>query len=152
MHDVNYEIKAVGLGPFSFFNSCSNGFYMGKDIEIMDLEINERKAKYQYNNYCLDFNITLKNTQTAKIHLKYRERPNYNTMPSNEKSLYKFFRQEYYGLSENLSGQMGKYRLILKGSFDIVSFKDDFFIKNEQNKREKEYIWGGKIPSGGKRT
>ena len=26
MHDVNYEIKAVGLGPFSFFNSCSNGF------------------------------------------------------------------------------------------------------------------------------
>ena len=152
MHDVNYEIKAVGLGPFSFFNSCSNGFYMGKDIEIIDLEINERKAKYQYDNYCLDFNITLKNTQTAKIHLKYKERPNYNTMPSNEKSRYKFFRQEYYGLSENLSGQMGKYRLILKGSFDIVCFKDDFFIKNEQNKKEKEYIWGGKIPSGGKRT
>ena len=40
MHDVNFEIKAVGLGPFSSFNSCSTGFYMGKDIEIMSLEIN----------------------------------------------------------------------------------------------------------------
>ena len=55
MHDVNYEIKAVGLGPFSFFNSCSNGFYMGKDIEILNLEINGKRSKYQYDNYCLDY-------------------------------------------------------------------------------------------------
>ena len=152
MHDVNFEIKAVGLGPFSFFNSCSTGFYMGKDIEIMSLEINGKRSKYEYKNYCLDYQVTLKNLQTAKIHLKYKERPKFNTMPPNEKERHKFFRQEFYGLSENLSGQMGKFRLILKGSFDIVSFKDDFLIKNEKNKNEKEYIWGGKIPSGGKRT
>ena len=152
MHDINYEIKAVGLGPFSFFNSCSNGFYMGRDIEILGLEINGKKAQYQYDNYCLDYNISLKNLQTAKIHLKYKERPKFNTMPQNEKERYKFFRQEYYGLSENLSGQVGKFRLILKGSFEIVSFKDDFLIRNEKNKNEKEYILGGKIPVGGKRT
>ena len=47
---------------------------------------------------------------------------------------------------------MGKIRIILKGNFEIVSFKDDFLIRNENNKKEKEYIWGGKIPPGGKRT
>ena len=152
IHDINFEIKAVGLGPFSFFNSCSNGFYMGKDIEIIDLEINGKKAKYTYYNYCLEYNVKLRNLETAIIHLKYKERPNLNSMPPNEKLRYKFFRQEFYGLSESLAGQMGKFRLILKGSFRIVGFKEDFFIRNLQNKREKEYIWGGKIPFGGKRT
>ena len=152
MHDANFEIKAVGLGAFSFFNSCSIGFYIGKEIEIITLEINGQKSRYTYDDYCLDFKIILKNLQTAKIHLKYKEKPKFNTMPPNERERYKFFRQEYYGLSESLSGQMGKYRLILKGSFEIVSFKEDFLIRNEKNKKEKEYIWGGKIPAGGKRT
>ena len=146
IHYANFEIKAVGLGPFSFFNSCSTGFYMGKDIEIISLEINGKKSKFEYNNYCLDYNVKLKNLQTAKINLKYKERPKFNTISPDEKEIYKFYRQEFYGLSENLSGQMGKFRLILKGSFDIVSFKDDFLIRNENNKNEKEYIWGGKIP------
>ena len=48
--------------------------------------------------------------------------------------------------------QMGKYRIILKGSFEIVSFKEDYFIRNLKNKGEREYIWGGKVPFGGKRT
>ena len=152
MHDIHFEIKAVGLGPFSFFNSCSLGFYMGKDIEILDLEINGKKSRYNYDDYCLDFNITLKNLQTAKIYLKYKEKPKFESMTKSEKLKYAFFRQEYFGLSEALSGQMGKYSLILKGSFEITSFKDNFFIQNEQNKNEKEYIWGGKVPPGGKRT
>ena len=152
IHDINFEIKAVGLGPFSFFNSCSNGFYMGKEIDIIDFEINGKKSKYIYNNYCLEYNITLRNLEKAKIHLKYKERPKFDSMPQSEKSHYKFFRQEFYGLSESLEGQMGKYRIILKGSFEIVGFNDDFFIKNEKNTKEKEYIWGGKVPIGGKRT
>ena len=125
---------------------------MGKDIEIITLEINGKKQQYYYNNYILEFNLTLKNLQSAKIHLKYKERPKFSSMPKNEKERYNFYRQEFYGLSESLSGQMGKCRLILKGSFEIVSFKEDFFIRNEQNKKEIEYIWGGKIPNGGKRT
>ena len=47
MHDVHFEIKAVGLGPFSFFNSCSIGFYMGKNIEILELEVNGKKQLIQ---------------------------------------------------------------------------------------------------------
>ena len=152
IHDINFEIKAVGLGPFSFFNSCSNGFYMGKEIDIIEFEINGKRSKYIYNNYCLEYNITLRNLEKAKIHLKYKERPKFDCMPQSEKSHYKFFRQEFYGLSESLEGQMGKYRIILKGSFEIVGFNDDFFIKNEKNTKEKEYIWGGKVPLGGKRT
>ena len=152
IHDINYEIKAVGLSPLSSFNSCSNGFYLGREIEILDFEINGKKSDYNYRNYSMDYNINLKNLQTAKIHLKYKEKKMIDKMKANEKAVYSFFRQEYYGLSDNLSGQMGKIRIILKGKFEIVSFKDDFFIRNENNKKEKEYIWGGKIPSGGKRT
>ena len=77
LHDINFKIKAVGLGPFSFFNSCSNGFYIGKDIEIIDFEINGKSSKYTYNNYCLEYNINLRNLQTAIIHLKYKERPKF---------------------------------------------------------------------------
>ena len=152
MHDVHFEIKAVGLGPFSFFNSCSIGFYMGKDIEILELEVNGKKSKYTYDDYCLDFNITLKNLQTAKVYLKYKQKPNFNKMTKSERLKYAFFRQEFYGLSQSLAGQMAKYRLILKGSFEIISFKENFFMHNEQNTREKEYVWGGKVPPDGKRT
>ena len=137
MHDVNFEIKAVGLGPFSFFNSCSIGFYMGKDIEILNLEINGKKSKFTYADYCLDMNITLKNLQTAKIYLKYKETPKFSRMTNSEKLKYPFFRQEYYGLSQALSGQMAKFSLILKGSFEIISFKDTFFMRNEQIKEKK---------------
>ena len=152
MHDVHFEIKAVGLGPFSFFNSCSTGFYMGKDIEILEFEVNGKKSKYTYDDYCLDFNITLKNLQTAKVYLKYKEKPNFNKMTNSERLKHAFFRQEFYGLSQSLAGQMGKYRLILKGSFEIISFKDNFFMHNEKNTREKEYVWGGMVPPDGKRT
>ena len=77
---------------------------MGKDIEIISLEINGKKSKFEYNNYCLDYNVKLKNLQTAKINLKYKERPKFNTISPDEKEIYKFYRQEFYGLSENLSG------------------------------------------------
>ena len=47
---------------------------------------------------------------------------------------------------------MGKYILIVKGNFDIIDFEENFFIKNEKNKNESEYVWGGKVPPGGKET
>ena len=84
IHDINFEIKAVGLSPFDFFDSYSYDFYIGKDIEIIDLEINRKRVKYTYDNYSLEFNITLHNLETAFIFLKYKERPNFNSMPSNK--------------------------------------------------------------------
>jgi len=73
IHDINYEIKAVGLGGYSFFNNCSHGFYMGKEIEIITLEVNNKKAKYDYRNYNVSFDINLKNLQTAKVHLNIKK-------------------------------------------------------------------------------
>ena len=34
----------------------------------------------------------------------------------------------------------------------LLVLKRTFFIRNKESKSEKEYIWGGKIPPGGKRT
>ena len=152
IHDINYEIKAVGLKPYSFFDSYSKCFYIGRDIEIIDFEINGKKSNYYYDDYCMDFDINLYNLQTAKIHLKYKERPKFDSNSKIDKDFYNFYRNEYYGLGESLKGQMGKFRIILKGSFEIVKFEDDFFIRNENNKKEKEYIWGGRVPAYGKMT
>ena len=152
IHDVNFEIKAVGLSPSRFFNSCGVEFNSGIDIEILDFEIDGKRSKYTYENNSFEYSINLKNLEKAKIHVKYRERPNFNKMNENEKAVYLYYRKLDYGLSKKLEGQMGKFRLILKGNFEIVSFEDDFFIRNIKNKREKEYIWGGKVPPGGKKT
>ena len=152
VHDCNFIIKAVGLGPFSFFSSCSNSFYMDKDIKILEFEIDGKRKNYRYSNFSLDYDIDLKNLESHKVHLKYKESPLERKLTRGQKEGRKFFRQDFYGLNESLSGQVGKFSLILKGSFDIVNFKDDFFVRNHENKTEKEYVWGGKIPVGGKRT
>jgi len=156
IHDIYFEIKAVGLNSLRYFTSYSHIFdrenIIETIIEILDFEIDGKKSKYTYGNFFLNFSIKLKNLEKAKIHLKYKERPNYNNMNANQKAVYLYFRAYMYGLSEKLEGKMGKIRLILKGNFEIVSFEEDFFIRNIENKREKEYIWGGKIPPGGKRT
>ena len=152
IHDVNFEIKAVGLQPYSFFDNNSFNFYIGRDIKIIDFEINGQRTNYTYDDYCLDYDIKLYNLETAKIHLKYKDRPKFDSNSKDNKDFYNFYRREYYGLGELLKGQMGKFRIILKGSFEIVSFEDDFFIRNEDNKKEKEYIWGGRVPLDGKMT
>ena len=84
--------------------------------------------------------------------MKYKQKPKFTGNKKNEKLIYSLYRKEYYGLMSSLSGQIGKYSLILKGSLSIVSFKDDLFILNENNKKEKEYVWGGRIPPEGKET
>ena len=152
IHDINYEIKAVGLQPYSYFDYYSKCFYIEGEIKIIDFEINGKRVNYYYDNYNLECDINLYNLQSAKIHLKYRERPKFDSFSKNEIDFYNFYRRKEYGLDESLKGQMGKYRIILKGSFEIVSFEDDFFIRNEKNQKEKEYIWGGKVPIDGKRT
>ena len=84
--------------------------------------------------------------------MKYKERPKFDINSQDNKDFYNFYRMEYYGLGESLKGQMGKFRIILRGSFEIVKFEDDFFVRNENNKKEKEYIWGGRVPLDGKMT
>ena len=75
VHNCNFVIKAVGLGPFSFFSFCSISFIMDKDIKILEFEIDGKKKDYSYSNYSLDYEIALKNLETHKVHLKYKESP-----------------------------------------------------------------------------
>ena len=148
IHDINYELKAVGLPPNTFFTSCSIGFVFDTDVEILEFEKDGKKTEYKYESYSLEFKIHLTNLQSNKIHLKYKESPLKSKMTEGEKKESKFVKNHYYGLSKNTAGQNGKYTLSIKCDFEVISFEDEFFIKTN----EKEYTWGGKVPSGGKRT
>ena len=75
IHDVHYELKAVGLPSNSFFSSCSIGFVIGADIEILEFEKDGKKEEYDYADYSLEFKIMLKNNESNKIHVKYKESP-----------------------------------------------------------------------------
>ena len=148
IHDINYELKAVGLPPNTFFTSCSIGFVFDTDVEILEFEKDGKKEEYKYESYSLEFKIHLTNLQSNKIHLKYKESPLKSKMTEGEKKERKFVKNNYYGLSKNTAGQNGKFTLSIKCDFEVISFEDEFFVKTN----EKEYTWGGKVPPGGKRT
>ena len=148
IHDVHYELKAVGLPPNMFFTSCSFGFYYDTDIEILEFQKDGKKEQYTYKNYSLSFKIHLKNMESNKIHLKYKESPSKAKLTEGERKERKFVKNHYYGLSKNNAGENAKFTLKIKCDFEVISFEDEFFIKTN----EKEYTWGGKVPPEGKRT
>ena len=150
IHDVHYELKAVGLPSNSFFSSCSIGFVIGSDIEILEFEKDGKKEDYDYSDYSLEFKIYLKNNESNQIHVKYKESPSKRKMTEGEKKERKFVKNEYYGLSKNLAGQRAKFVLCIKCGFEIISFEDEFLVKVKG--KEKEYCWGGTVPPEGKRT
>ena len=142
IHDVNFELKAVGLPPNTIFNSFSMGFDLNSNIEILEIEENKKKTKFAYKSNILQFNVKLYNLQSIKIHLKYKKSNDKNKMTEGEKRASKFIKNNYYGLSKNLAGQKAKFILIIKCNFEIISFDDEFFIKTN----EKVYTWGGRVP------
>ena len=148
LHDVSYELKAVGLPSNVFFSSSSFAFYLDTSIEIIEFEIDGKKSKYTYDNYLLKFDIHLQNLDVKKIHIIYKERPLFNKLSPGEIKQRKFYRTNYYGLDSSIKGQTAKYTLIIKGNFEVVNFKNEYFIKTN----DKEYTWGGKVPAEGRRT
>jgi hypothetical protein len=149
IHDVNYELKAVGLPSNSFFSSCSFGFVIGDDIEILEFEKDGKKEEYDYSDYSLEFKICLKNNESNRIHIKYKESPSKRKMTEGEKRERKFVRNDYYGISKNIAGQRAKFVLCIKCDFEIIGFEKGFLakIKDKQN----EYRWAGKVPDDGKK-
>ena len=148
IHDIHYELKAVGLPPNTFFSSCSIGFVFDTEVEILQFEMDGKKKDYTYQSYSLEFNIHLMNLQSNKIHLKYKESPLKSKMTEGEKRERKFVKNNYYGISKNIAGQNAKFTLCIKCDYEIIAFEDEFFIKT----KNKEYTWGGKVPPEGKRT
>ena len=44
LHDVNYELKAVGLPQDIYYSNCSFAFYLDTSVEIIEFEIDGKKA------------------------------------------------------------------------------------------------------------
>ena len=152
IHDIYYDIKAVGLSRNSFFPLCSHGFNYDKDIEIDSLTLNGEDVRYSHRGHSITFKINLHNSQIAKVHIIYKEYMNNDILSRQEREHRQIYRTEYYGIHKSLHGQMAKFSLILKGNFDIVNFKNYFLIRNKKNLNEKEYFWGGVVPYEGKMT
>jgi len=148
IHDINYELKAVGLPENVFFSSCSFGFIMDTDIQILEFEIDGVKSEYDFEQYSLKFKINLKNLEINKIHMKYKESKLKNKLTKGEIEQEKMSKLNYYGIHKILVGQNAKFILNNKSNYEIINFEDEFFIKTNEN----EYTWGGIVPEGGKRT
>jgi len=152
-HDINYELKAVGLPDQMAFTSSSFGFTIDTNIEIISFEINGNKADYEYANYFLRFKIKLKNFESINIHIIYKESPLYEKMTEGQKAIRNFYRVKYYGISKRLVGQNAKYILINLSNFEIIHFEEELFLKKEiKGNNNNEYHWGGKVPENGKET
>ena len=149
IHDITYELKAVGLPDNMKFNSGSHGFIIDTNVDILLFEIDGiEQTDYEYEKYSLRFKINLKNLESNKIHIKYTESPKYEKMTEEEKNFRKIYRSKYYGLSERLVGENAKYILKNESDLEIINFDNEFFLKTNDN----EYQWGGKVPQGGKKT
>ena len=126
IHDVNYELKAVGLPPRTFFTSCSMGFVFDTDVEILTFELDGKKTNYKYQHYSLEFDIHLENLQSNKVHLKYKESPSKSKMTEGEKRESKFVKNNYYGVSKNVAGENAKFTLSIKCDFEVLLLKMNF--------------------------
>ena len=143
LYDVYYNIKAIKLDDSDSYydylidlpNKCKIEFIMADGIN------QQFKKKYG----CYHVNLNIKNLETRKIHLKYKNfnKPYNKNLPTYE---------EYYEISSKLKRSIVKFRIINKSSYDIIKFDDLFLVRNEKNKNEIEYVWGGRVPPGGKST
>ena len=111
IHDVNFELKAVGLPENSYFSSCSHGFTLDTDVTILIFEIDGVKTEFNYENYSLHFDIKLQNLESLKIHLKYKECPLASKLTVGELKQQKLCKVKFYGISKKLVGQNAKYTL-----------------------------------------
>ena len=153
-HDINYELKAIGLPDNMIFNTSYFGFNIDTNIDIILFEIDGKTIEYEYEKYSLRFKIELKNNESNNIHIIYKESPLYEKMTQGQKEIYNIYRYKYYGLNKRLVGQNAKYILINESNFEIINFEEEIFIKKENNERNNnnEYYWGGKVPENGKQT
>ena len=123
LYEINYELKAVGLPDDMFFNTASFGFVLGTNIEIIEFEIDSEKANYLFEKYTLRFDIKLKNLESKKIHIKYKESPLYEKLSKDEKEMRTLYRSKYYGISKRLVGQSAKFILINESNFEIINLR-----------------------------
>ena len=152
IHDIIYEMKAVGLAKNRYFPKGSHSFYYDTIVNIQSFSINNKQSKFTQEESFIEFELNLQNLEKAQIHIIYKEYKDLKKLTKEEIEERKIYKCDYYGLSKNLAGKKAKYCLILKGSYEIVNFEDYFFVKNKKNIKENEYYWGGVVPPEGNET
>ena len=150
--DIFYDLKAIGLKNGEYYNKGFQSFPHERIIVIQKFEINGKSQPYTHKKNLLEYKMNLKNLGTLKMHIVYKSSKNKNFFTKDELNQRKLYRNEYYSLDKSLSGQKAKISLILKGNYDIVNFSEFFLIRNNNNKNEIEYMWGGTVPYGGLET
>ena len=153
IHDIYYTLKAIVLTNYSCFSLGSFYFNGTNKIEMQEFDLDDEKTEYQQEgNTLISFKIKLYNMDSVKVHIKYKEiRDSYIITDKGIKQQ-KIYRTDEYGLDNSLCGANAKYSLILKGNYEIVNFEDYFLIRNTDNNVDVEYMWGGVVPSSGKKT
>ena len=153
IYDIYYTLKAVGLPTGEYFTRDYYTFFNGYKIEIQQFFIDDKISKYtKVKDNKISFDIKLYNLDSKKIHIKFKAIKDLSDLSKEDIEERKIYRYDYYGIYKDLAGENAKFSLILKGSFDIVNFEDYFLIRNLNNKKEIEYMWGGVVPPEGKRT
>ena len=148
IHEINFQLKAIGLPGRIKLNNGSIGLNLDSSIEIMEFKINGQESKPEYRNYTIRFKISLGNEESINIFLKYKESPLFDELSTGQKKLINFYKYKFYGVKKYVQEQNAKFSLFNKSGFKIISFDNIFMQKTNEN----EYIWGGKVPLGGIRT
>jgi len=114
IHDIYYDLKAVGLGDYEYFRKCAHGFYYDREVEIQSFLIDGVQSNFTMRGHSIEFDIELKNFETIKIHIIFKSTKNLGILSNGELEERSIYRTDYYGLDKSLSGQMAKFSLILK--------------------------------------
>ena len=142
IHEINFELKAVCLNDNEYFSKGFIGLTLDKIINVLEFEIDGKKAPYRYDNSLIEFDIHLGNFESNQIHVKYKESENLTIFEKKERKL---FKSDCYLLSEKLKGQNAIFTLIIKCDYEIIWFEKYYLAKIKEN----VYRWGGKVPTEG---
>ena len=148
LHEITFELKAVGLFGNIRLKNCLIGLNLDTEIEILELKIDDEDKKSEVVNYSIKFGINLGNGESNRIYLKYKESPKLDSLTEGEIKERNYFRINFYGIKNYIKNKVAKYTLYNKSDFEIISFEDEFLVKSNDN----EYTWGGTVPDKGKRT
>ena len=152
-YDLNYDIQAFLKNKDLCFKYTFLPIYLNEYIiEVESLTVNNIPVKYKVlkDKQYIVFNIFLFHKQEAHIHCTYKKYKDPKYLGQDLIEQRQFYRSDYYGLESFLAGRKAKYILILKGSFDIINFKENYLLRNVKNANEIEYVWGGVVPEKGK--
>ena len=84
IHEISFQLKAVGLPGRIHLNNCSLGMNIDSSIEEIILKLDSIETECDYRNFTLRFKINLGNEQINKVSLKYKEIPLYNNLTKGE--------------------------------------------------------------------